>query len=159
MNRSLMIRTGTVAAAIALAGGVAIATTAGAATSSAQSPLTLVETVNAFHSIDAPAPAADGKAGDTIIFESTLRTKAGAKAGTLEGYCLQIRADGSLDDCDVTVTLGADSYRMAGPFDPTTGGTLTITGGTGSLVGAGGTDKIVNQPDGTAIHTVTLTRR
>jgi hypothetical protein len=117
-----------------------------------------VETVSAFHSIDAPAPAADGKAGVTITFESTVRTKAGVKKGALEGHCLQIRADGTLDDCEVTVTLGADSYRMAGPFDPTTGGTLTITAGTGSLVGAGGIDQIVNQPDGTAIHTVTLTR-
>ncbi|MCU1679769.1 MAG: hypothetical protein JWQ81_508 [Amycolatopsis sp.] len=150
MNRSPMIRTGAVAAAVALAGAVAIATTAGAATSSDQPPLTLVETVSAFHSIDAPAPDADGKAGDTITFESTLRTKAGVKKGTLEGHCLQIRADGSLDDREVTVTLGAESYRMAGPFDPTTGGTLTITGGT---------DQIVNQLDGTAIHTVTLTRR
>jgi hypothetical protein len=36
MNRSTMIRTGAVAAAVALAGAVAIATTAGAATSSDQ---------------------------------------------------------------------------------------------------------------------------
>lgn len=155
-----MIRTGVVVAVLALAGAVAIPTTAGAAKSSDHAPLrlTLVETNDAFHFLDAPAPAADGQAGDTITFESSLRTQAGVKKGMLEGHCLQIRADGSLDDCDVTVTLGTNSYRMAGPFDPATGGTLTITGGTGSLVGVGGTDKIVNQADGTAIHTVILTR-
>jgi hypothetical protein len=36
------------------------------------------------------------------------------------------------------------------------GGTLTIVGGTGAWVGAGGTDTIVNQPDGIAIHTVKI---
>ena len=118
--------------------------------------LTLVETSVAFHLLDVPAPAADGQAGDLITFESTLTTKAGAKAGRLEGHCVQIRANGTLDDCDVTVTVGRNSYRMAGPFDPATGGPLTITGGTGDWIGAAGTDSIVNQPDGTAIHTITL---
>ena len=148
------------AAAAVLAGAVAIPMSAGAASAPDRAlvRLTLVETTDAFHLIDAPAPTADGQAGDTITFESTLSTKGGVKRGTLEGHCLQIRADGTLDDCDVTVTLGANSFRMSGPFDPATGGTLTITGGTGSWIGAAGTDTIANQPDGTAIHTIALIR-
>jgi uncharacterized low-complexity protein len=156
MKRSLTILAATGAAA--LAGAVALPLTAGAASADRVVRLTLVETSDAFHLIDAPAPAADGQAGDTITFESTLTTKAGAKAGRLEGHCTQIRADGSLDDCDVTVTVGRNSYRMSGPFSPVTGGPLTITGGTGDWIGAAGTDSIVNQPDGTAVHTVTLLR-
>jgi hypothetical protein len=152
-------------AATALAGAIAIPSTAGADDGHGHGRghrlvhLTLVETSDAVHLIDAPAPAADGQAGDTGIFESTLSTKAGTKQGSLEGHCLQMRADGSLDDCDVTVTIGANSFRMSGPFDPATGGTLTITGGTRSWVGAAGTDTIANQPDGTAIHTIALIRR
>ena len=119
--------------------------------------LELRETSTAFHFLDAPAPEADGQAGDLIIFESDL-TRAGTSVGTLEGHCVQLRSDGTLDDCDVTVTIGADSYRMSGPFDPATGGTLTITGGTGNWVGASGTDRITNQPDGTAIHVISLVR-
>ena len=148
------------AAATALAGAVAIPITAGAASSSDRAlvRLTLVETSDAFHFIDVPAPAADGQAGDAITFESTLRTRTGTRKGSLEGHCTQVRADGSLDDCDVTVIVGANSFRLSGPFDPTSGGTLTITGGTGSWIGAAGTDTIANQPDGTAIHTIALIR-
>ena len=120
--------------------------------------LELTESSTAFHFIDAPAPAADGQAGDLITFESDL-SRTGTSVGSLEGHCVQIRANGTLDDCDVTVTIGADSYRMSGPFDPATGGTLTITGGTGGWVGASGTDTITNQPDGTAIHAISLVRR
>jgi len=47
---------------------------------------------------------------------------------------------------------------MAGPFDPVKGGTLTILGGTGAWVGAAGTDTIVNNPDGSAVHTIDLVR-
>lgn len=117
--------------------------------------LTLVEVGTAGHVLDVPAPAADGAAGDLGLFESDL-LKDGKKVGSLEGSCIQIRANGTLDDCGVTVTVGKNSYRMAGPFDPATGGTLTIVGGTGAWVGAGGTDTIVNQPDGTAVHTIRL---
>ncbi|MBI4944611.1 MAG: hypothetical protein HY830_28050 [Actinobacteria bacterium] len=128
---------------------------AGSAGADAGVRLRLVERGTAFHVIDVPAPAADGQAGDLATFESDL-LKAGKKVGTLEGSCLQIRANGTLDDCSVTVTVGRNSYRMAGPFDPATGGTLTIVGGTGAWVGAGGTDTIVNRPDGTAVHTVSI---
>ncbi|HEY6794666.1 MAG TPA: hypothetical protein VI248_08285 [Kineosporiaceae bacterium] len=154
MKRSLTILAA--AGAAALAGAVAIPLSASAASTSPVQRLTLVETSVAVHTIDVPAPAADGQAGDTSTFESTLSTKAGAKTGRLEGHCIQIRADGTLDDCDVTVTVGAKSFRMSGPFNPTTGGPLTITGGTGDWTGAAGTDTIANQPDGTAVHTITL---
>lgn len=162
MMRSVAIPAAAAAAAAvtALAGALALPSTSGAVSAPGQAVirLTLVETTDTFHLIDAPAPAADGEAGDTAIFESTLRTTTGIKRGSLEGHCLQIRADGSLDDCDVTVTVGARTFRMSGPFDPTTGGTLTITGGTRSWIGAGGTDTIANQPNGTAIHTIALVR-
>lgn len=120
--------------------------------------LELIETSTAVHVIDVAAPASDGAAGDLGIFESDL-SQGGAKTGSLEGHCILIRADASLDDCDVTVTVGDNSFRMSGPFDPASGGTLTITGGTGTWTGAGGTDRIVNQPDGTAVHTIELVRR
>jgi hypothetical protein len=128
---------------------------AGSAGADAGVRLRLVERSTAAHVIDAPAPAADGQAGDLVTFESDL-LKAGKKVGTLEGSCLQIRANGTLDDCGVTVTVGRSSYRMAGPFDPAKGGTLTIVGGTGAWVGAAGTDTIVNRPDGTAVHTISI---
>lgn len=156
MKRSITILAA--AGAAALTAGLAVPLTAGAASGPTLVRLSLVETSDAFHFIDAPAAAQDGQAGDTITFESTLRTRAGAKAGRLEGHCLQVRADGTLDDCDITVTVGTSSYRAAGPFDPITGGTLTITGGTGGWVGAAGTDTISNQPDGSAIHTIALVR-
>ncbi len=156
MKRSVLIIAA--AGAATLAGAVALPLSAGAAASDPVVRLTLVETSTAFHLIDAPAPEADGQAGDTITFESTLSTKAGTKVGRLEGHCIQIRADGSLDDCDVTVTVGRNSYRMSGPFNPATGSPLTITGGTGAWIGAAGTDSIVNQPDGTAVHSITLVR-
>lgn len=120
--------------------------------------LTLTETGTAFHFIDAPAAPADGQAGDLITFESVLSNKNGAKVGRLEGSCVQIKANGKLDDCGVTVMVGANSFRIAGPFDPASGGVLTIVGGTGSWIGVGGTDTIANQPDGTAIHTIRLVR-
>ena len=56
------------------------------------------------------------------------------------------------------MTIGKNTFRMAGPFDPVTGGTLTVLGGTGSWVGVGGTDQIVNQPDGSSIHTIDLVK-
>jgi hypothetical protein len=117
----------------------------------------LTENGTEFHFIDASAPAEDGQAGDTITFESTL-SKKGKQVGTLEGHCIQIRGAGTLDDCEVTVTIGTNSFRMAGPFDPVTGGTLTVLGGTGGWVGVGGTDSIVNQPDGSSIHTIDLVK-
>lgn len=119
--------------------------------------MTLIEKGTAFHFIDVKAPAADGQAGDLITFESTLHKQAhGPAVGSLEGSCIQIRADGTLDDCDVTVSIGKRSFRMAGPFDPASGGTLSILGGTGDWVGAGGTDRITNHPDGTATHVINL---
>ncbi len=117
----------------------------------------LTENGTEFHFIDASAPTEDGQAGDTITFESTL-SKSGTQVGSLEGHCIQIRGAGTLDDCEVTVTIGKSSFRMAGPFDPVAGGTLTVLGGTGSWVGVGGTDKIVNQPDGSSIHTIDLVK-
>jgi len=116
----------------------------------------VIETGTATHLIDAPAAPEDGQAGDVGIFESTLSVAGGQQVGSLEGHCVQMRADGTLDDCDVTVTIGHDTFRMSGPFDPATGGTLTITGGTGAWIGAAGTDTIVNQPNGQAIHTIDL---
>lgn len=121
--------------------------------------LVVIETGTATRIIDVPAAPADGQAGDIGIFESTLSTKDGKQVGTLVGHCIVINPDDTLDDCDVTVTIGASSYRMSGPFDPAKGGTLAITGGTGDWVGAAGTDTIVNQPDGTAIHTIDLLPR
>lgn len=142
-----------------LAGGIIFPLSAATADGgSKRVHLELVETGTALHIIDAAAPASDGAAGDVGIFESDLSDH-GAKVGTLEGHCLQIRADASLDDCDVTVTIGGNSYRMSGPFDPATGGTLTITGGTGDWTGAAGTDHIANQPDGSSIHTIDIVRR
>lgn len=156
MKRSVMILATGAAALVAAAAAVPLS--AGAASSSRPTVrLTLVESSDAFHVLDVPGAPEDGQAGDIITFESTL-TKAGAKVGRLEGHCVQVRADGSLDDCGVTVTVGRNSFRMAGPFDPATGSPLTITGGTGEWVGAAGTDSIVNQPDGTAVHTITLVR-
>jgi len=98
------------------------------------------------------SPRGDGHAswspdGTRIIFGS-------AREGNSDIWTM--RADGTLDDCDVTVTIGQDTFRMSGPFDPATGGTLTITGGTGAWIGAAGTDTIVNQPNGQAIHTIEL---
>lgn len=118
--------------------------------------LKLIETSTGFHVLDIPAPAADGQAGDTSTFESDLAKSSGVKVGTLAGQCTQLRADGTLDDCSVTVTVGRSSYRMSGIFDPASGGTLAIVGGTGAWVGAGGTDTITNRPDGTAVHTIDL---
>lgn len=148
----------TAAAAVALTGAAALPLASTFADSgSKRVHLALLEQGTALHIVDAVVPEADGQAGDVGIFESDLLVK-GTKVGTLEGWCLQMRADGSLDDCSVTVTVGTDSYRMAGPFDPATGGTLTIVGGTGAWVGASGTDRIVNNPDGTATHNVDLVR-
>lgn len=148
----------TALAAVALAGAVALPLASVFADSgSKRVHLVLQEQSTAFHFVDAVVPDADGQAGDVIIFESDL-SAGGKPKGTLEGWCLQVRADGSLDDCNVTVTIGTDSYRMAGPFDPATGGTLTILGGTGAWLGASGTDRIVNNPDGTSTHTVDLVR-
>lgn len=151
MKRSTIVAGLTAGAALAPAAPLL----AGAAGAETGVSLKLVETSTAFHFVDAVVPAADGQAGDTITFESML-TKGGVKVGSPEGHCTQIRANGTLDDCDVTVKVGKSSYRMSGPFNPVTGGTLTITGGTGAWVGAGGTDRIVNQPDGTAVHTVSI---
>lgn len=151
MKRSTLVAGLTAGAALALAAPLL----AGAAGAETGVSLKLVESSTAFHFVDAVVPEADGQAGDTITFESDL-LKGGVKVGSLEGHCIQIRANGTLDDCDVTVKVGKSSYRMAGPFDPVKGGTLTILGGTGAWVGAGGTDKIVNQPDGTAVHTVSI---
>ncbi len=119
------------------------------------------------HLIDNPAPTQfDGtnpdpnQAGDIVTFTSDLHkmSATGATAGNLEGSCTTINAAGTLADCGVTVMLGKKSFRMTGPFNPATGGTLTIVGGTGSLAGAAGTDTIVNNPDGTATHTIDLIR-
>jgi hypothetical protein len=119
--------------------------------------LRLIEKGTAFHFIDVRAPAADGQAGDLITFESTLhRTADGPAIGRLEGSCIQIRANGSLDDCGVTVWVGRHSFRMDGPFNPVSGGLLTVVGGTGDWVGASGTDRITNNPNGTAIHDIVL---
>lgn len=154
MKRSLVLGSGLLLAAGAVVLPLRAATADGG---SKRVHLVLVETSTAFHLIDAPAPAADGAAGDVVTFESNL-SRNGKTVGSLAGSCLQLRADATLDDCNVTVTVGDSSYRMAGPFDPAAGGTLTILGGTGSWVGVGGTDTIVNQPDGTAIHTIELVR-
>lgn len=108
--------------------------------------------------IDVPAQVTDGAAGDIAFFESTL-SRNGVAVGKLAGHCIQLRTDGTLDNCDVVVTIGNNSFHMAGLFDPRTGGTFAITGGTGEWVGAAGTDTIANQPDGTAIHTIRLKRR
>lgn len=146
------------ASTLVLGGALAVPMMTGSADASPKRVhLVLTETSTAFHFIDAPAAAADGQAGDTITFESDLSSH-GKKVGSLEGHCIQIRADGSLDDCDVTVTVGKNSYRMTGPFNPATGSPLTIVGGSGAWVGAGGTDSIANQADGTAIHTINLVR-
>ena len=153
MKRSTTLVAAGVTAGAALA--LAAPLLAGSAGAESGVSLKLVETSTAFHFVDAVVPEADGQAGDTIVFESNL-SKGGVKVGSLEGHCIQIRANGSLDDCDVTVKVGKNSFRMAGPFDPVKGGTLTITGGTGAWVGAGGTDTIANQPDGTAIHTIKI---
>ena len=159
MKRSatILVAVGALAAAGAVAVPVAYAG-GGDSGDARRVHLTLIETVDAFHAIDVPAPPADGHAGDLITFESTLSQKNKTKVGRLEGSCIQIRANGTLDDCSVTVTIGANSFRIAGPFDPVKGGTVTILGGTGRWVGAAGTDTIVNQPDGTAIHTIDLIR-
>lgn len=155
MNRS----TKSMIAAGALLAGAAVLPLANADAS--QGPkrvhLVLTETGTAFHFIDAPAAEEDGQAGDTILFESDL-SSGGDTVGSLEGHCIQVRADGSLDDCEVTVTVGKHSFRMAGPFDPATGGTLTVLGGTNGWLGVYGTDSIANQPDGTSIHTIDLVR-
>lgn len=120
--------------------------------------MVLVEVGTAFRVIDIPAAAVDGVAGDLGLFESNLlRDNVGV--GTLAGQCVQLRADGSLDQCTVVVTIGANSFVMTGLFDPSKGGTLAITGGTGAWAGASGTDSIVNRPDGTAVHTIRLKRR
>jgi len=142
-----------------LIAGAALATLSPALADSGspQEPHVLVETSTAFHIIDVPAAEADGQAGDIIAFESSLSDD-GRAVGSLAGHCVQLRADGTLDNCDVTVTLGDNSFRMSGLFDPAAGGVLTITGGTGSWVGAGGIDAIVNQPDGTAVHTIEVAR-
>lgn len=153
MKRSISILAA--AGAVTLAGAVALPLSAGAAANRVQR-LVLVETSVAVHVIDVPAAAADGQVGDLGIFESTLSTKAGTKVGRLEGHCIVMRPDASIDDCDVTVTVGKKSFRMSGPFVNATGSPLTITGGTGDWIGAAGTDSIVNQPDGTAVHTITL---
>jgi hypothetical protein len=116
------------------------------------------------HGIDNPAPTQfDGtspnsnKAGDTVTFTSDFHrsTKTGPKVGINEGTCTTIDAADSVQDCNAVVTLGRRSFRMAGAFG-SNGGTLAIVGGTGSFVGASGTDRIVNNPDGTATHTVTV---
>jgi hypothetical protein len=154
MKRSTGILVG--ATALLVAGAVAMPF-GSAGASPKRVHLVLTESSTAFHFIDAPAAAEDGQAGDLITFESDLSNASG-KVGTLEGHCVQVRADGSLDDCEVTVTIGANSFRMAGPFDPTTGSPLTVLGGTGAWVGIGGVDSIANQPDGTSIHTIDLVK-
>lgn len=118
--------------------------------------LTLVESTLSFHALDVPGAAADGQAGDIGVFESRLSTTGGRAVGRLAGQCLQVRADGTLDNCQVSVVVGRKSFQMAGLFDPATGGTFAITGGTGAWTGASGSDRIVNQPDGTAVHTISL---
>lgn len=138
-----------------IAGALLTADTALADSRSHELRFSFKETSIAFHQIDVPATKADGAAGDIITFESNLSDK-GKDIGSLQGYCVQIRADATLDDCEVTVTIGTNSYRMSGLFDPAKGGTLAVVGGTGKWVGASGTNTIVNQPDGTAIHTVLL---
>ena len=122
MKRSTLVAVGATAGAVlALAVPLVVA---GAADADSGVRLKLVETSIGFHSLDVPAPKADGLAGDLGVFESTL-SKNGRTVGRLEGSCIQIRADGSLDDCDVTVTVGKSSYRMSGPFDPAKGGKLS----------------------------------
>lgn len=154
MKRSLVLGSGLLLAAGAVLVPLRAATADGG---SKRVHLVLLETSTGFHLIDAPAPAADGAAGDIGTFESNL-SRNGKTVGSLAGACVQLRADGTLDDCNVTVTVGDSSYRMGGPFDPATGGTLTIVGGTGSWVGAAGTDTISNNPDGSATHTIDLVR-
>ena len=153
MHRSRLALAGI---AVVAAGAVAVPFAASAGSGPKRVSLVLTETSTGFHFIDVPAPDADGQAGDIITFESSLSGK--DVTGSLAGQCTQLRADGTLDDCAVTVTIGSDSFRLGGPFDPATGGTLSILGGTGRWIGAGGTDTIVNQPDGTAIHTINLVR-
>lgn len=144
-------------AGVVLAAGVVTLPVTSASAGPKRAHMVLVETGTGFHFIDAPAAAEDGQAGDTIVFESDLAAK-GKPVGSLEGHCIQIRAEGTLDDCEVTVTIGNASFRLAGPFDPSSGGTLTVLGGTGGWVGVGGTDRIVNQSDGTSIHTIDLVK-
>lgn len=156
MNRSHLALAGVAVVAL---GAVTLPLAAASADSGPKRlALELTESSTAFHILDVAGAPEDGQAGDIITFESVLTDRSGKSVGSLAGQCIQLRADGTLDDCGVTVTVGADSYRMAGPFDPATGGTLTIVGGTGRWIGAGGTDTIVNQPDGTAIHTINLVR-
>lgn len=144
--------------ALVAAGAIAVPlATASADSGPKRASLVLTETSIGFNLLDVPGTEADGQAGDIGTFESTMSDKGGT-VGSLAGQCIQLRADGTLDDCSVTMTVGADSFRMGGLFDPATGGTFAILGGTGRWVGAGGTDTIVNQPDGTAIHTINLTR-
>ncbi len=128
--------------------------------------LVLTEVSVEAHLIDNPAPTQfDGSdpspnnAGDTVTFVSDLHkgSATGKQAGGLEGSCITIDAAGATSDCGVTVTLGKKSFRMTGPFGAT-GGTLTIVGGTGAFQGATGTDTIVNNPDGTATHTIDIVR-
>lgn len=153
MKRTLIV----IGAAIAIAATAVALPLSPASAGPKRVHLVLTETSTGFHFIDAPAAAEDGQAGDLITFESDLSDASGG-VGTLEGHCVQMHADGSLDDCEVTVTIGKSSFRMAGPFDPATGSPLTVLGGSGAWVGVGGVDSIVNNPDGTATHTIDLVK-
>lgn len=103
MNRS----TKSIVAAAALLGGAARLPLANA--DAGRGPkrvhLVLTETGTAFHFIDAPAAQEDGRAGDAILFESDL-SSGGETVGSLEGHCVQVRADGSLAACAAACSSG-----------------------------------------------------
>ena len=151
-RRNVVSAAAVTAAAIALAVGLLTAVMSPSA-ASAGSGTERFYVSEIWHSFTGTAGM--GKAGDVYAFQSTLKTTAGKKAGTLNGYGLNLRQP--FVAWHVTAILSKGTLVLASVQNmQAQRRLLVITGGTGRYLGARGTVALTAAGSRGELATLTL---